>query len=59
MQHRVVHISDPHLSLRRPFFQHNWEIMVELLNDNPPELIVCTGDISIDGADHGVSSGMS
>lgn len=52
MQHRVVHISDPHLSNRRPFFQHNWEIMVELLNDDPPELVVCTGDISIDGANH-------
>jgi 3',5'-cyclic AMP phosphodiesterase CpdA len=51
MRYRVAHISDPHLSLKRPFFQHNWEIMVEMLNTDPPDLIVCTGDISIDGAD--------
>ena len=52
MAYRIAHISDPHLSLRRPFFQHNWEIMVELLNGDRPDLVVCTGDISIDGADH-------
>jgi alkaline phosphatase D len=48
---RIVQISDPHLSARRPFFQHNWEVMVDLLNEEAPDLIVCTGDMTIDGAD--------
>jgi SAM-dependent methyltransferase/Icc-related predicted phosphoesterase len=48
---RIIQISDPHLSARRPFFQHNWEILLDLLNDEAPDLIVCTGDMTIDGAD--------
>lgn len=49
---RIIQISDMHLSRRRPFFQHNWEILVELMHEEAPDLIVCTGDMSIDGADH-------
>jgi hypothetical protein len=49
---RIVQISDMHLSRRRPFFQHNWEILVELMNAEAPDLIVCTGDMSFDGAHH-------
>jgi alkaline phosphatase D len=41
-----------HLSRRRPFFQHNWEILVELMNAEAPDLIVCTGDMTFDGAEH-------
>jgi 3',5'-cyclic AMP phosphodiesterase CpdA len=47
---RVVQISDMHLSRRRPFFQHNWEVLVELMNAEAPDLIVCTGDMTLDGA---------
>jgi 3',5'-cyclic AMP phosphodiesterase CpdA len=47
---RIVQISDTHLSKRRPFFQHNWEILVELMNAEAPDLIVCTGDMTFDGA---------
>jgi 3',5'-cyclic AMP phosphodiesterase CpdA len=47
---RIVQISDTHLSRRRPFFQHNWETLVELMNAEAPDLIVCTGDMSLDGA---------
>jgi 3',5'-cyclic AMP phosphodiesterase CpdA len=47
---RIVQISDTHLSRRRPFFQHNWEILVELMNAEAPDLIVCTGDMTFDGA---------
>jgi 3',5'-cyclic AMP phosphodiesterase CpdA len=47
---RIVQISDIHLSRRRPFFQHNWEILVELMNAEAPDLIVCTGDMTLDGA---------
>jgi 3',5'-cyclic AMP phosphodiesterase CpdA len=52
MSFRLVQISDPHLSLRRPFFQHNWEVLVEHLAAAKPDLIVCSGDMTIDGADH-------
>jgi 3',5'-cyclic AMP phosphodiesterase CpdA len=47
---RVVQVSDMHLSRRRPFFQHNWEVLVELMNAEAPDLIVCTGDMTLDGA---------
>lgn len=49
---RVVHISDPHLSRRNSFFHHNWEILLATLNASPPDLIVCTGDMSYNGAEH-------
>jgi 3',5'-cyclic AMP phosphodiesterase CpdA len=47
---RIVQISDPHLSHRRPFFHHNWEILVDLLTQESYDLLVCTGDMTIDGA---------
>jgi alkaline phosphatase D len=48
---RIVQISDTHLSRRRPFFHHNWEVLVDLLANEPCDLIVCSGDMSVDGAD--------
>lgn len=48
---RIVQISDTHLSRRRPFFHHNWELLVDLLAAEERDLIVCTGDMTIDGAD--------
>lgn len=50
-QLRIIQISDPHLGRRRPFFQHNWEVLVDLLNAETYDLIVCTGDMSIEGAE--------
>jgi 3',5'-cyclic AMP phosphodiesterase CpdA len=47
---RIIQISDTHLSRRRPFFQHNWELLVDLLGKATYDLIVCTGDMSVDGA---------
>jgi len=49
---RIIQISDVHLSRRRPFFHHNWELLIELLGAEESDLIVCSGDMSIDGADH-------
>lgn len=49
---RLVQISDTHLSRRRPFFQHNWEVLVELLAAEPCDLILCSGDMTVDGSDH-------
>ena len=48
---RVVQISDPHLSGRQPRFQANFDTLCAWLHANPPDLIICTGDISLDGAD--------
>lgn len=46
----IVQISDPHLSHRRPFFHHNWELLVDLLAREDHDLVVCTGDMTIDGS---------
>jgi 3',5'-cyclic AMP phosphodiesterase CpdA len=48
---RIVQISDTHLSHRRPFFHHNWELLVELLAQEEYDLLVCTGDMTTDGSD--------
>lgn len=48
---RIIQISDAHLGRRRPFFQHNWEVLVELLAEETYDLIVCTGDMSTEGAE--------
>lgn len=52
MTFRIAQISDAHLSARRPFFQHNWEVLLDDLARTKPDLIVSTGDMTIDGADH-------
>ena len=48
---RLVHISDTHLSQTRPLFLDNFRRLAEVLAADPPDLIVNTGDISLDGAD--------
>lgn len=48
---RIVQISDTHLSHRRPFFHHNWELLVDLLAAEPCDLVVCSGDMTTDGSD--------
>ncbi len=49
---RVIQVSDSHLSTRSPFADANWDVVVDYVNANRPELVVHTGDISLDGADH-------
>jgi 3',5'-cyclic AMP phosphodiesterase CpdA len=48
---RVVQISDTHLSGRKPLFQANFDTLCAWLHADPPDLIVCSGDLSLDGAD--------
>jgi 3',5'-cyclic AMP phosphodiesterase CpdA len=50
MTFRIAQISDAHLSDRRPFFQHNWEVLLDDLARANPDLVVSTGDMTIDGA---------
>lgn len=47
----LVQVSDMHLSRQRPYFFHNWDVAVEWINANPPELVVNTGDMALHGAD--------
>jgi len=51
MTMRIIQISDPHLSPTHTYFQANFDTLRAWLEANPPDLIICTGDISLDGAD--------
>jgi 3',5'-cyclic AMP phosphodiesterase CpdA len=41
---RVVQISDPHLGVGRLHHQRNWELVLEWLETERPDLVVITGD---------------
>jgi alkaline phosphatase D len=47
----VVQVSDSHLSPRLTHFNANWEATRALLPRLSPDLIVHTGDVTLDGAD--------
>jgi 3',5'-cyclic AMP phosphodiesterase CpdA len=51
MSFRLVQISDTHLSPRHGCFQDNFDTLLGWLAADPPDLIVVTGDLSLDGAD--------
>src|SRR5262245_10714689 len=50
MTFRIAHISDTHLSAVRPFFVQNFERIGEALALEQPDLVVNSGDVSLDGA---------
>ena len=47
----IAHITDTHLSEAKPQFAPNFLATVGLINDLAPDLVVNTGDITVDGAD--------
>ncbi len=47
---RIVQISDSHLSPSAPFAGTNWDAVVEEVGTIGADLVVHTGDISLDGA---------
>ncbi|MBM3620900.1 MAG: metallophosphoesterase [Alphaproteobacteria bacterium] len=47
----VAQISDTHLSEAKPFFNANFERLGEALRTAKPDLVINSGDISLDGAD--------
>jgi 3',5'-cyclic-AMP phosphodiesterase len=49
---RIAQISDTHLSPSKPFFRANFDLVAENLRDRRPDIIINTGDIALDGADH-------
>lgn len=48
---RLIQISDTHLSGRKPLFQDNFDTLCAWLRADPPDLVICSGDLSLDGAD--------
>lgn len=49
---RIIQVSDSHLSSNAPFADSNWDAVVAHVNATRPDLVVHTGDISLDGAEH-------
>src|SRR5262249_47768125 len=47
---RVAQISDTHLSEDKPFFVDNFRRTAEAIAAAAPDLVINTGDISLDGA---------
>jgi len=52
MTFRIAQISDSHLSDAKPFFVDNFQRIGEALRGSRPDLVMNTGDISLDGASH-------
>ena len=49
---RVLQISDTHLSRTKPHFTANWAPLRDWILRQNADLIVHTGDLTVDGADH-------
>ena len=49
MTYRVAQISDTHLSREKPFFVENFNVVAAALAASAPDLVVNTGDLSLDG----------
>lgn len=47
----LVQLTDTHLSGSRPFFQFNFEMVIEAMADIAPDHIVITGDLALNGPD--------
>jgi 3',5'-cyclic-AMP phosphodiesterase len=52
MTFRIAHISDSHLAPHQPGFDANFTRVSEAVRAARPDLVVSTGDVSLDGADH-------
>ena len=47
---RVVQISDTHLSRSKPHFADNWPPLADWIVAQHPDLVIHTGDVTVDGA---------
>lgn len=47
----ILQLSDAHLSPRNDLFRGNLERILRMAEDAQPDLVVATGDLSLDGAD--------
>ena len=48
---RVIQISDTHLSSGKAHFADNWPPLAEWIAAQRPDLVIHTGDVTVDGAD--------
>ena len=52
MAFRIAQVSDAHLSARLPLFEGNFDLAADAVRTAAPDLVIATGDLSLDGADH-------
>jgi 3',5'-cyclic AMP phosphodiesterase CpdA len=52
MTFRIAQLSDAHLSARLPLFESNFDRVAQAVREAGCDLVVATGDLSLDGADH-------
>lgn len=48
---RIVQITDSHLSPAKSHFNSNWSPLVAWVEQQKPDIIIHTGDLTVDGAD--------
>jgi 3',5'-cyclic AMP phosphodiesterase CpdA len=48
---RIVQISDTHISPAKAHFAGNWAPLAEWISAQRPDLVIHTGDVTVDGAD--------
>lgn len=48
---KIIQITDTHLSPTKPHFNGNWAPLARWINQQDADLVVHTGDLSVDGAD--------
>ncbi len=48
----VILVSDTHLGARSGHFHDNWAVVADWIRGRAPDLVINTGDMSLDGADH-------
>ena len=51
MTFRLIQISDTHLSPGKAHFSDNWAPLARWIADQRPDLVIHTGDVTVDGAD--------
>lgn len=52
MASTIILVSDMHLSRARPFFQFNWEIFLQAMRADPPDLVLAGGDVALNAPSH-------
>ena len=48
---RIIQISDTHLSPGKAHFTDNWAPLARWIAEQRPDLVIHTGDVTVDGAD--------
>ena len=48
---KIIQITDTHLSPNKPHFNGNWEPLAKWIEASGADLVIHTGDLSVDGAD--------